>query len=346
VTDSGTDKATAPLGRDVLFVAGAGRSGTSAFAGMMQRIGMHVPEPEVPADATNPRGFGECTWVVDFHDRLLKAASVNVDDARPRAWELCDRAVGRTEAEGRISRWLLEQWTSHPQLLIKDPRLAWFLDYWSHAACRHGGAGRYAMMLRRPTEVAGSRAASYGQKRQIHQVASWLNMVLETEHRTRGRKRVLVKYDDLLVDPAATLERVRTTVGLEHLGERTVAESEQAVQMISTSLHRVRSSWDEVVVPSPLRELADDAWDLLAELAQPNEPPDSVMADLDACRERYVRMYSDAEALTMSTWAAIRRDDVARHPVSQLATRVGARGTRQLSELRGRFRSRKRGSVG
>ena len=58
--------------RKVVLVAGSGRSGTSLMAGILKHMGMHVPEPEVVADTTNPRGFGEPRWVVDFHETLLK----------------------------------------------------------------------------------------------------------------------------------------------------------------------------------------------------------------------------------------------------------------------------------
>ena len=71
--------------RKVLFVAGAGRSGTSTFAGLMQLMGLQVPQPEVVADESNPKGFGEPAWVVEHHDRLLKEAGVQVSDARPDA---------------------------------------------------------------------------------------------------------------------------------------------------------------------------------------------------------------------------------------------------------------------
>ena len=81
---SAADPADYP--RKVLFVAGAGRSGTSTMAGLMQILGLHVPQPEVVADETNPKGFGEPRWVVDHHDRLLKEALVQVSDARPEAW--------------------------------------------------------------------------------------------------------------------------------------------------------------------------------------------------------------------------------------------------------------------
>ena len=57
--------------RKVLFVAGAGRSGTSTLAGIGRKLGMHVPLPEVPPDDSNPRGFSEPQWVVDVHDEWL-----------------------------------------------------------------------------------------------------------------------------------------------------------------------------------------------------------------------------------------------------------------------------------
>ena len=44
------------------------------------------PQPEVQADDTNPKGFGEPRWVVDLHAELLKRSDVQVSDARPSAW--------------------------------------------------------------------------------------------------------------------------------------------------------------------------------------------------------------------------------------------------------------------
>ena len=90
-----TDPATYP--RKVLFVAGAGRSGTSTMAGLMRIMGLHVPQPEVVADDTNPKGFGEPRWVVDHHDRLLKEALVQVSDSRPEAWFETGRVFVRYE---------------------------------------------------------------------------------------------------------------------------------------------------------------------------------------------------------------------------------------------------------
>jgi hypothetical protein len=88
-----TDPATYP--RKVLFVAGAGRSGTSTLAGLMRIMGLHVPQPEVVADDTNPTGFGAPRGGVDHHDRLLKEALVQVSDSRPEAWFETGRVATR-----------------------------------------------------------------------------------------------------------------------------------------------------------------------------------------------------------------------------------------------------------
>ncbi|MGZ4640147.1 MAG: sulfotransferase family protein, partial [Actinomycetes bacterium] len=61
------DLETAAPRRRLVLVAGVGRSGTSVFAGILRQAGFHVPQPEVDADSTNPKGFGEPRWVVDFH---------------------------------------------------------------------------------------------------------------------------------------------------------------------------------------------------------------------------------------------------------------------------------------
>ena len=77
-----------PDERRLVLVVGVGRSGTSLLSGILGQLGFHIPQPEVNADDTNPRGFGEPRWVVDFHTRLLKARRVTVNDARPAAWEV------------------------------------------------------------------------------------------------------------------------------------------------------------------------------------------------------------------------------------------------------------------
>ena len=84
--------------RRVVFVVGSGRSGTSTMAGALQALGLHVPQPEVRADETNPKGFAESKWVVDLHTELLQRSHVQVSDARPAAWYETGKASASSSA--------------------------------------------------------------------------------------------------------------------------------------------------------------------------------------------------------------------------------------------------------
>ena len=63
-----TDPAAAPK---LVLVTGSGRSGTSTVSGTLKMLGCYVPQPEVKADSSNPRGFFEPRWAVDVQTRLL-----------------------------------------------------------------------------------------------------------------------------------------------------------------------------------------------------------------------------------------------------------------------------------
>ena len=123
-----------PRARTLVLVAGSGRSGTSLFTGILQRLGYTVPKPEVPADPTNPRGFAESQWVVDFHTRLLKEARVQTADARPAAWAEMARVSLDDTTRAELRAWLGEQFARGDDVIIKDPRLSWFLPLWRSCA--------------------------------------------------------------------------------------------------------------------------------------------------------------------------------------------------------------------
>ena len=148
--------------RSLVLVAGSGRSGTSLVSGILQRLGYHVPAPEVPADDTNPRGFAESQWVVDFHTALLKRVRVQVSDARPAAWAITADVCLEEEVQQQLRTWLEQQYREADHVLIKDPRLSWFLPLWQRCAEAIGVSPRFVTMLRHPAAVVDSKQRSYG----------------------------------------------------------------------------------------------------------------------------------------------------------------------------------------
>ncbi|GAA1135020.1 sulfotransferase family protein [Nocardioides aquiterrae] len=295
--------------RKVLFVAGAGRSGTSTMAGLMQIMGLHVPQPEVAADETNPKGFGEPAWVVENHDRLLKEALVQVSDARPDAWFETGRISAREQERIRAAEWLEGHFAVNRELVVKDPRLSWFLSLWRVAAIRTGATPVFATMLRPPAEVVGSKQTYYKNRLgSAHLAASWLNMLLHTERATRESVadggRVFVRYADLLDDWTKVVMRVGEQLQLEHVMHARSEAIRDGHRFVDPSLRRMTQTLDDLGLPPRLHELTAQTWEELNKLAEPGGDTPQVHAALDQLREGYVDLYEEAEAISRSSVVA------------------------------------------
>jgi hypothetical protein len=298
--------------RTLVLVAGSGRSGTSLFAGLMQRLGYLVPKPEVPADETNPRGFAESQWVVDFHTKLLKIAGVKVSDARPRAWGLTGKAALDTEVQRQLREWLEEQFGKNPHVIIKDPRLSWFLPLWRRCAIDLKVEPRSVTMLRHPAAVIDSKNRWYGPSQgDLARVAAWINFTLLTERATRELPRVFVQYDDLLEDWPQAIGRVGDVLDLEVVRDAPAAAMRAAHAYVDKGLSRSRADWEEMKLPPSLRSQIDALWALVSRLAEPDPPAADATADeFDSMRSAYVELYTEAEAIAQSSIAAASRPKV------------------------------------
>jgi hypothetical protein len=296
--------------RKVLFVAGAGRSGTSTMAGLMQILGLHVPQPEVAADETNPKGFSEPQWVVDHHDRLLKEALVQVSDSRPDAWFETGRVSTREPERIATADWLEGHFAVSRELVVKDPRLSWFLALWRVAAVRTGATPVFATMLRPPAEVVGSKQTYYANKLgSAHLAASWLNMLLHTERGTRPATpgeagRVFVRYADLLDDWTKVTMRVGEQLQLQHVLHANSEQIRAGHRFVDPGLRRMSQSLDDLGLPPRLHELVADTWTELNKLAEPDGDQPAVHETLDQLREAYVDLYAEAEAISRSSVVA------------------------------------------
>src|SRR5260370_1869117 len=67
---------------DVVVVLGMHRSGTSAVAGALMKLGAAAPAHVMAADAHNAHGYFESVPFMEFHDELLASAGSNWHDWR------------------------------------------------------------------------------------------------------------------------------------------------------------------------------------------------------------------------------------------------------------------------
>ena len=302
---------TASHARTLVLVAGSGRSGTSLFSGILQRLGYTVPTPEVPADDTNPRGFAESQWVVDFHTRLLSRARVQTADARPAAWADMARVGLDGATRSDLREWLAAQFADHDHLIVKDPRLSWFLPLWRSCAGEVGADAAFVTMLRHPAAVIESKTRWYGGGQgEAGRAAGWVNQTLFTERATRDSRRVFVHYEDLLEDWPRTVARVGRLLDLELVRDAPAAALRDVHGFVDRTLSRSRPEWVDQRLPGPLRAQADDVWELMSRLATEATPSDAtgaIGARLDDVRAAYVDFYAEAEAVAQSSIAAARR---------------------------------------
>lgn len=288
--------------RRLVVVMGPGRSGTSSVSGALARSGFGVPGEQVPADATNPAGFFEPQWVVDFHTDLLAKARVWTLDTSPDAPDLVAKAVRGGDVRGALRDWLAGRFDEQPRLVVKDPRILWFGDLWREVAAELGAGTGFVTMLRHPAEVAGSRQEYYAREDRtdtralgIHRIAGWVNGLLSAELMSRPHPRAFVAYDDLLADWRPQLARVAERLDLR-LDPAPDQRPHPVDGFIDPSLHRVQADWAGVDVPDALRDLADRVWAAATRL--PATDDDATRGELDGLRAEYHRMREDAVILS------------------------------------------------
>ncbi|MGE5131497.1 MAG: sulfotransferase family protein [Gemmatimonadota bacterium] len=296
-------------GRSLLLIAGSGRSGTSLLAGLMGRLGFHIPLPEVKADDSNPRGFGEPRWAVDFHKELLRLQNVAPEDGRPWAWTATEKVAAQEHTRRRLREWLEEQFSHGGRVVVKDPRLAWFLDLYLRTAEELGASVSVVTMLRHPAESIKSREMAYGTgNNAVTRTAGWLNMMLGTEERTRALPRAIVRFDDLLGDWRSALAAAEQQLAIPLAGSAPEEQLRHAGELVDVSLRRAAAGWPALALPGDVQALAQATYEALDHLAL-GEQPQEARLTLDGLRDRYVKHYENAESFARSSIRAARVEE-------------------------------------
>jgi hypothetical protein len=83
---------------------------------------------------------------------------------------------------------------------------------------------------------------------------------------------------------------------------------------IDPQLHRVQVTWDDIEVPTRLRDIAEETWQHLDKLADEGGDTPDLHDRLDELRAAYGEMYDEAEAIASSSALAAHRDGLAQKP--------------------------------
>lgn len=198
------------------------RSGTSALTGLLVHLGVQGPRTLMPATEFNERGYWESTPFHQFHERLLMHAGTE--------WDLWTSAPAErltpmwAEALNLEFKTLLDQeFGDAPLFVVKDPRVCRLMPFWRAGLQTAGVDPLAVIVVRSPLEVAASLAAR-DRLPLDHALLSWLRHVLDAEAATRGLRRSIVRYQDLLGDWKSIAERLARDLGLQWQAQSPEAE--------------------------------------------------------------------------------------------------------------------------
>ena len=284
---------------DAIFIVGYYRSGTSALAGALARLGVKFYN-EADPNEHNPLGFYEIPELIVFDVELFDRFGVEWTDVRglPPGWS--ERADIATHA-AKLDEILRRRFTAaNPIWGLKHPHLCRTLPLYERIARQEGHNPHAVHIFRDPWTAAASQQRKNGLTR-AHALLLWMSYITDAERNARHLPRSWLTYHDLLARPLDQLARIEQDLRLP-LAAQLPDGMAEAAGYLSTQLNR-SEPLPHADLARPLRDLVTRAWEaILARNFLPavwegfaEEPADMVgfLNEMGASRARVIPAFGD-----------------------------------------------------
>ncbi len=269
--------------KQIYVVLGMARSGTSAITRGLGALGVPLGNHLIPAnDKWNAKGFFEDKDIVYKINRraldLLNKPIIDVifeeQAARKQALSsLKEAAVSLLHARMQS----LDQWC------FKDPRTAILLPFWQDIFSGNKMEANYLITLRNPLATALSYQRVTGADIEMG-LLLWLTHLLAAINDTSRQRRLIVSYDDLLINPAKELSRIQEYFSLASPSKKEIET--YTTQFLDTKLqHFTTNETHEACSAIPL---CMDIYHLLLSLAR-----DEIHFDEPQFNERWLTILEE-----------------------------------------------------
>ncbi len=199
--------------KNCLVVLGMHRSGTSAFTGILDLLGVNLGTKMLETQPDNPKGFFENKYVVLANDCILDTLKASWDDTFPLPKNWVNRFAD-SQLLDDIRTFMRDDLVDNQLSALKDPRLARLLPLWLPLFLDQHVTPHFAIVIRNPLEIAQSLAHRNGFSTE-KSLLLWMQYMMEAERHTRHRPRGFVRFESLLHDPRQSVAQVFRNVGLE-----------------------------------------------------------------------------------------------------------------------------------
>lgn len=200
--------------RQILFVAGMHRAGTSALCAALHACGARFGTRLLqPMPGVNDEGFWEDPAVIEINEALLSRADASWFSATTAMQAVDWQSAGFADLRGHASEILHAGDSAAALTVIKDPRLCLTLPFWRSLCVEQAIPATVCLVWRAPMEIARSLQA-----RDDFPLGFGLRLVeyyLRAALSAAGDDPLRVTYQELLDTPVDTLRRLARQLPLE-----------------------------------------------------------------------------------------------------------------------------------
>ncbi len=203
--------------RQIIFVLGMGRSGTSAITRVLSLCGARLPEPLLGASDSNLTGHWEPIDAININNAFLSRHGASWYDPTLRLQGEIAFSAQEKEAYIEQIRTFIENNHAGSLLVIKEPRIAALACFWFEASRRASIAAKVVIPIRHPDQVAASLAARDGVSAELAN-ALWLKYNFLAERSSRKLPRVFIEYANFLSDWRKEIGRMSERLAVDLRG--------------------------------------------------------------------------------------------------------------------------------
>jgi hypothetical protein len=259
------------------------RSGTSAFARVLNLLGCDLPQTVMLAYESGESQSWQSDAIGQLNDRILASAGSRWADwlefnpgwlESPRAEEFREEALALVGEEFGSSR----------QFVLEDPRICRLLPFWLGVLHEAGAQPLIISPVRNPLEVAASLAERDGFEAGLGHLL-WLRHVLDAEHASRGIQRFFTSYDRLSAGWARTATNAESTLGITwpRISDKAAVEIEA---FLSDNNSHYQQPVDAALDNPTLSDWLRASFDILGRWSAEGENPED-FATLDRIRAAF-----------------------------------------------------------
>ena len=176
----------------IVFIIGMHRCGTSLLSSCLVEnnfsIGTNINKDK---DLFNPNGYYENDSFTEFHEELLKYNNCS--------WYSINKKMNYTKTHVKdYIRLILKEFKSSKLILIKDPRLTFFIDFLEEV-CNKDYNTYFLFLSRNKLEVC--RSICFAQKITVEEA----NKLYDITHENYSNKFLKIDYKDIIDNHSNTI---------------------------------------------------------------------------------------------------------------------------------------------